>query len=172
METILSKAIDLARHAHSGQKRKYTGQPYIYHPLRVACKVKKLGFDDKVIAAAVLHDVIEDTDVHAQTIASYCGFDVALLVSELTNASKGSKLPRHKRKQIDRAKLATASKEAKIVKLCDRLDNLHDISLAPRDFQKLYAKESVLLVAAIGFANEVVAREVISVSNVMLWGHR
>ncbi len=145
----IKAAIDIAYTAHKGQNRKYGNDiPYIHHPMRVAFKIAQLTRDEVVIAAAILHDVLEDTDVSPDVIARECGNDVLVLVQELTNPSKlpeHCKKPRAERKRIDREHLKEVSYAAKLIKLCDRIDNLYDVGNGPADFRKLYAKESRLL---------------------------
>jgi len=75
-------------------------------------------------------------------------------VVELTNPSKGRKdLPRKDRKAMDRAHLATVSREAKVIKMLDRIDNLSDCDAAPRAFRGLYAMESAMLADVVGDAD-------------------
>lgn len=147
MRDIVKEAIVLACTAHEGQRRKYyTNVPYIVHPCRVATRVEAVpGATDVMIAAAWLHDVVEDTTVGPETIEVVCGLDVRTLVGWLTNPSKGSPLPRAQRKAMDRDHLRQAPWEARVIKLIDRTDNLRDMHLAPFNFAKMYHQESVAL---------------------------
>lgn len=147
MRDIVKDAIVLACTGHEGQRRKYyTNIPYIVHPCRVATRVEAVpGATDVMIAAAWLHDTVEDTNITPEVIEVTCGLDVRTLVGWLTNPSKGSRLPRAQRKAMDREHLAQAPYEAKIIKLIDRTDNLRDMHLAPFDFAKMYHEESVAL---------------------------
>jgi hypothetical protein len=114
-----------AKKAHEGQMRKHGNEPYITHPMRIAARV--MLRDDatrEMVAAAMLHDVVEDCNIDVHTIDCLFGDNVGTLVSELTNPSKGSKASRAERKQMDRDHLKGVSKEAKIIKLLDRIDNL------------------------------------------------
>jgi (p)ppGpp synthase/HD superfamily hydrolase len=99
-----------------------------------------------VIAAAWLHDVVEDTDASESDIKSRFGDDIFRLVMILTNPSKEhSELRRAERKKMDREHLANASDEAKAIKLADRIDNLRDLSvdpLVPENFRVRYLSES------------------------------
>jgi (p)ppGpp synthase/HD superfamily hydrolase len=162
----LKKAIGLAFSAHDGQHRKYGDNiPYIQHPLRVAFRVSKAtGGKVIVVSAAILHDVLEDTDVSPQVISKTCGEEVLWLVEELTNPSKlpeHNKKPRAERKRIDREHVKNASRYAKIIKLCDRTDNLYDLVNAPADFRKLYAQESRLLLEVLEGTDEVLEGELL-----------
>lgn len=146
MPDIVTKAKILAKDWHEGQTRKYTGLPYIVHPARVAGHVHGIGGDEAMIAAAWLHDVLEDTDCPRPDIINACGHEVNFLVAWLTNPSKQwPGLSRAKRKEMDRAQLAQAPLPAKIIKLCDRLDNLRDLG-EDHEFNLLYAGESRALV--------------------------
>lgn len=151
MNKLLEKAYLFAEKAHSGQFRKYheSKVPYFEHVKRVATKVsEQLDSTDKMIAAAVLHDVIEDCNVSKTELLEKFGSEVAALVDELTNKSKGMKKPdgsnynRAERKEIDRNRLKNSSAQAKLIKLCDRIDNLNDMINAPKDFINVYCKES------------------------------
>ena len=148
----MNKIIEAARFAndaHSGQRRKYTGDPYIVHPMRVAGAAMLFPFTDEDLAcAAWLHDVVEDCNVDALTIGSLFGETVQGYVSALTNPSKGSKATRRDRKRMDREHIAGAPWRVQAIKLLDRIDNVMDMHGAPDDFKQLYAVESELLADA------------------------
>ncbi len=126
---LISRALRLAMESHSGQFRSEPGGkvPYIVHPFRVAELVRRaVGDEDpELIAAALLHDVIEDSGARFDEVARACGPRVAQIVAELTNDSR---LPQAERKQDMLARLAHASVEAKTIKLADRIDNLRHIA--------------------------------------------
>ena len=150
---MILRAAQFAANAHQGQFRKYSNDPYIYHPMRVAGRVMLLpGACPERVAAAWLHDLIEDCK--PQAIHVYAAFpkSVTTLVEELTNKSQMPafrKRPRAERKAIDREHIAQASRWAKIVKLIDRIDNLREIGLSEPDFIRLYGEESTALAFAI-----------------------
>jgi len=128
------------------------------------------GAYEHMIAAAWLHDVLEDTKLTDGDVHAAVGKHVTDLVVELTNASTGSKEPRAVRKAKDREKLARASREAKIIKMFDRIDNLMD--LAPDDsFGIKYAEESILLADAIGGADGGVKAELVAACKRVLRRH-
>jgi (p)ppGpp synthase/HD superfamily hydrolase len=142
MDLIL-KALTFAKVAHEGQTRD-NGDPYVVHPARVMARTLLLnGATEYQGAAAALHDVLEDTQVKPEEI-------------ELTNVSKGSNKPREERKAMDRAHLNGVSKEAKRIKMLDRIDNLNipEIMMRDRKFVELYTRESWLLIKVIGNADE------------------
>ena len=144
-------AAQLAAEAHKGQTRKWghKNDPYILHPMRVAGRVAIHRFaTEKMVAAAWLHDVLEDTKLTEKDLL-FRGFGpVAILVTELTNTSKGMNLCRSERKRIDRERLKNVSWEARLIKLVDRLDNIRDTNSdpeTPKDFDTMYRQESLLL---------------------------
>jgi len=128
------KAIQFATAAHNKQTRKATGMPYIIHPITVAkILAEEAGIDDiAILQAAVLHDVVEDTKVKLEEIAVQFGGVVARIVAEVTDDKSQSKADR-KRAQIEHASRMT--REARLVKLADKLQNLRDLSeCAPPDW--------------------------------------
>lgn len=144
----VKNALRIATEAHSGVTRKYSTEPYVNHVIRVAFEVARLGLGDTLVAAALLHDTLEDTDLSPDVIVEHCGENVLSIVQQLTNPShlpENAGKRRWERKQIDRDHLKQVSLEAKIIKLCDRIDNLRDVGTGPRDFQILYANESEFL---------------------------
>ncbi len=127
---ILVRAIELAKKAHHGQERRFTGEAYIMHPARVAMQVSLLSYTtETMIAAAWLHDVLEDTKVTFGDMVMAVGGPVAGLVKELTfDETNLTKLDYEQRKQVQNAHVADASYEAKSIKILDRLDNLDDFA--------------------------------------------
>lgn len=148
METhaLTAYAYATAAHAAVGQRRKYTDDPYIVHPIRVANIVDKFGGTDEMIAAAYLHDVVEDTGVSIVDIQDMFGTDVALIVDGLTDVSKPEDGNRAVRKAMDRAHSADATYEAQFVKCADIIDNAHDIGANDPSFNVVYRKEMLLLI--------------------------
>mgnify|MGYP000037361304 CR=1 FL=1 len=143
--TTLARVYATAAHAAVGQRRKYTDQPYIVHPARVAVTVAKFGGTDEMIAAAYLHDVVEDTGVSIVDIQDMFGTDVALIVDGLTDVSKPEDGNRAVRKGIDATRLSLASKDAQIIKLADLIDNSDDIVANDPSFGKVFLKEKAHL---------------------------
>lgn len=105
--------------------------------------------------ASWLHDVLEDCpQIKEEEIVDAVGSRVLSLIKELTNPSKGVKAPRAVRKQMDRDHLLTVRKEAKIIKLADRICNLRDMEKAPEDFIVLYIAESRALLEVLRNTNK------------------
>lgn len=143
-----NKAQIFAEQAHSAmsQVRKYTGQPYIAHPTAVVAFVNAVAHTVPMIAAAWLHDTVEDTEVTLEDIKREFGAEVADLVEQLTDVSKLSDGNRTVRKAIDLAHTAKASAEAKTIKLADLIDNTRNIVDLDPEFAKVYLKEKTLLI--------------------------
>lgn len=142
MSTIL-KAARYAAAKHGDQKRKFSGDPYVLHPMRVAGRIAMEPWTTEAhVAAAWLHDVLEDCAVTVDEIRSEFDDQVAALVDALTNRSKATGLPRAERKAIDRDRLRLVPWPVKAIKLADRADNLREMDRAPGGFLRVYAAES------------------------------
>ena len=156
MSKLIIEAAHFAQWHHRKQVRKYSGDPYILHPMRVAGRATLLKFaTPEMIAAAWLHDTVEDCSVTCDDIEEHFGLAVRNTVWELTNPSKGKHLPRAEKKELDRRHLRTVSVEAKCLKLIDRIDNLGEARQGPEDWQIMYLRESRLLLQVLeGSCNE------------------
>ncbi|KAE8744603.1 hypothetical protein FOCC_FOCC008732 [Frankliniella occidentalis] len=127
---ILLKCANFAAVKHSGQRRKDPEKtPYINHPIGVAYILTDEGSvrDPAVIMAAILHDTVEDTDTTLDEIKKEFGSNVANIVAEVTDDKS---LPYDERKRLQIVHAPTSSKEAKLVKLADKLYNLRDLEKA------------------------------------------
>jgi (p)ppGpp synthase/HD superfamily hydrolase len=142
---LIHRAIEFAKVAHTGQLRKFTDEPYIIHPLRVAHRLCEHTADTEIISAAILHDVVEDTPVTLIDIEKDFGARIAKLVDEVTDRSKPEDGVRAIRKKIDRDHTAKASPAGQSIKPCDRLDNLSDILDHAPGFANVYLEETRLL---------------------------
>ena len=136
----------MAAHASVQQKRKYTGEPYIVHPAEVASIVASVpGSTPDMVAAAWLHDVIEDTGCTFTDVHMAFGIDIATLVGWLTDVSKPEDGNRAKRKAMDREHTAHAPAEAQTIKLADLISNSRSIMQHDPEFAKTYLEEKRLL---------------------------
>lgn len=154
MTTLIARALAFATTAHEGQKRKYTGAPYITHPKAVANLILDQRMADEVVAAALLHDVIEDCGVTADTLRAEFGEAVARLVREVTDISKPEDGNRAARKAIDREHYGRASPDGKSIKLADLIDNTQSIVTRDPGFAKVYLAEKRLLLPLLKEGNE------------------
>lgn len=135
-----------AAHAAVGQVRKYTGEPYIVHPIEVASIVETVpGHTVEMIAAAYLHDVIEDTQVELETIVKEFGPEIANLVLWLTKVGEAEHGNREYRKELDRQYLAQAPADAQTVKLADLISNTKTIVQHDPKFAEVYMREKLAL---------------------------
>lgn len=155
-------AKDFATYHHDAvdQKRKYTGFPYIVHPAAVVALVKSVPHTEAMVAAAWLHDVVEDTKATIEEVAAVFGDEVAELVAMVTNPSKPSDGNRAARKAIDLAHLSEASPDAKTIKLADVADNVKDIASYDPKYAKVYLKEKVELLKVLGAGDPVLFKKV------------
>ena len=135
-----------AAHAAVGQKRKYTGEDYIHHPIHVCTILKEAGYKCvHMLSAALCHDVVEDTEVSLKTIEDEFGVEVASLVNGLTDVSKPEDGNRAKRKELDRKHISKQSAKCKTIKLADLISNSSSILQHDQEFAKVYLKEKLLL---------------------------
>jgi (p)ppGpp synthase/HD superfamily hydrolase len=144
-ELFILDANHFASDAHRGQFRKYTRDPYIVHPEKVATLVRYVTGDTETIAAAWLHDVVEDCGVSIERLDTLFGHAVALLVSDVTNVSRPEDGNRARRKAIERAHLGFANPRAKTIKLADIVDNVPSVVTHDPMFAKTYVREKWML---------------------------
>ena len=131
--TFFDKAVKYAVDAHQGTERRGKGYPYIIHPMEAASIVASITNDQEMLAAAILHDTVEDTDVTIEQIREHFGDRVAELVQHETAPLDESLTWREKKTaQIDQ--LAGSSYESKIVALGDKLSNMRGIAW---DYRKM-----------------------------------
>jgi len=149
---ILLRATAFAAHKHRNQRRKdLEMSPYINHPIAVAMVLAGEGGirDAAILAAALLHDTIEDTETTPEELTAAFGAEVAGIVLEVTDDKR---LPKAERKRLQIEHAATASPQAKLVKLGDKICNLRDIvATPPHDWSEARKREYFL------WASQVVA---------------
>ena len=133
-----------AAHAAIDQRRRYTNDPYSVHPQRVAEKVATVPHTPEMLAAAWLHDVVEDTAITLDDILSAFGREVAALVAGLTDVSRLEQGNRRVRKAIDRAHSAQQSPACKTIKLADLIDNSISIRQHGKGFAAIFMAEMAL----------------------------
>ncbi|MBU6301293.1 MAG: HD domain-containing protein [Verrucomicrobia bacterium] len=155
---LYEKARQFAVEAHGsiGQVRKYTGEPYHVHVLAVAALVATRTTDEVVLAAACLHDVLEDVAPHnagfsAERIREEFGEEVLGLVVELTDVYTTKNYPdlnRQTRKQREAERLAQISERGKLIKRADLFDNAR--SIAGSEFAQVWMEEKRRLDEVLG----------------------
>ena len=154
VEKNLKLALDFATKMHDGQLRK-DGTPYIMHPVRVARNVKNFKDSKRIemlMMCAYLHDTVEDTDVSIFDIEKNFGEEVAQIVNEVTNDNK-KKNEMGKEKYLSK-KMEYMSSWALVVKLCDRLDNVSDLTTAGEIFRLKYMNETLGIITYIIYRRE------------------
>ena len=152
MDNLIESARNyaIAAHRRIGHLRKYNQQPYEVHLKAVADLVATVTDEPETIAAAWLHDIVEDTEVTFEDLEKAFGPRVARLVHELTDISRPGDGNRARRKAIDRDHLAGASASAQTVKLADLCDNASDICRADPKFGRVFLDEMNDLLAVLG----------------------
>jgi (p)ppGpp synthase/HD superfamily hydrolase len=134
-----------AAHAAVAQLRKYTNEPYIVHPAEVVSIVRTVPHTPAMLAAAWMHDVVEDTGVTLETVRAEFGDEVADLVGWLTDVSRPDHGNRAARKAVDRAHTAAAPAAAQTVKVADIISNTRSIMEHDEKFAVTYLAEKRLL---------------------------
>ena len=150
-EDKIAMAYRLAEEAHGGQQRQ-SGEPYISHPLAVAEILVGLGMDSDCICAALLHDVVEDTDITLEVLQKKFGHDVALMVDGVTKIKKLSFASKEDKQSENIRKMLLAMSEdirVIIIKLADRLHNIRTLQFKSPDKQRLIALETMEIYAPI-----------------------
>jgi (p)ppGpp synthase/HD superfamily hydrolase len=143
-----------AAHAATGQTRKYTGEPYIKHPKAVVEILRTVPHTPEMLAAAWLHDVVEDTAVTLDQIEVFFGPEIATLVEMVTDVSKPDDGNRAVRKAIDREHIGRANATAQTIKLADLIDNTRSIIARDPEFAKVYLAEKRELLKVLTKGNE------------------
>lgn len=122
---IVEKALVLAAQAHDGQYRKGTKIPYITHPVAVGIILMRAGYSDELIAAGILHDTVEDTEITLEDIEREFGPKIAGIVAGCSEPDKS--LSWEERKEHTIEYLKTAPSEIRVVACADKLHNIRSI---------------------------------------------
>lgn len=169
LKDIILLAVDL----HGNQKRKYTGEPYVNHTVQVAKIVKNYGGDDIMVYAAVLHDVLEDTNTTKEELFNHLRqiigpentIEVVKLVQELTDVFIKDDYPninRKDRKEMEAMRLGSISSKAQTIKYADLLDNGQDIMKNDPKFGKVYLKEKEQILKHMNRGNQELYKKCLS----------
>ena len=146
---LIMKAFNLADEKHREQKRS-SGEPYIIHPLNVAYIIASMGLDDGAICAALLHDVVEDTDITNEYLVDNFGNEIAEMVAGVTKLSN-IQFGTVEEKQVEnyRRMFFAMGKDIRVIliKLADRLHNMRTLKYLKRERQVANAKETLDLYA-------------------------
>lgn len=146
---LIKKAFTLALEAHKDMRRK-SGEPFIFHPLSVAeiC-VEEIGLGTTAIIAALIHDVVEDTDIELADIERMFGKKIAKIVDGLTKVSGVFEYGTSQQAENFRKMLFTLSEDVRVIliKLADRMHNMRTLESMPRNKQLKIASETIYLYA-------------------------
>lgn len=157
----ITTALMFANGAHCalGQRRKYTGLPYIVHPLEVMMLVGHTpGATEEMLMASLLHDTVEDTGVTLRDIELNFGPVIAKLVEECTDIARPEDGCRAVRAAINRAHAAKASPQAQTIKLADIASNCRNIAESDPDFAVTYLGEKRLALEVLTQGDSVLYR--------------
>ena len=156
MDIILERIRIFADHAHADQKRKYTPERYIVHPVRVMKTCRRYEQQLPVLAAALLYDVLEDTPVRAdelliflqQVMNDSAARETLSLVEELTDVFVKAAFPRlnrRQRKERELQRIIETSPDAQTIKYADIIDNSSEIASHDPDFAPRYLRECLTI---------------------------
>ncbi len=159
IDETIEKAIDFARMAHDGQFRK-SGEPYVIHPILVAAIVASISEDRVMVIAALLHDVVEDTEYTLENVETLFGHEVALLVDGLTKLSEireeelvssdsDEKLIKSALSFKNMLLVSVKDPRVLVIKLCDRLHNMMTLESLKPEKQKRISEETLVVYAPI-----------------------
>jgi GTP diphosphokinase / guanosine-3',5'-bis(diphosphate) 3'-diphosphatase len=143
--TLLTRAYSVAAEAHEGQVRR-SGDPYIVHPLAVAIILAELGLDASTLAAALLHDAVEDTAISLDDVTRDFGPEVAAMVDGVTKLDRVRFDSKEAQQAASMRKMLMAmAKDVRVllIKLADRLHNMRTIAALPREKQERIAQETI-----------------------------
>jgi (p)ppGpp synthase/HD superfamily hydrolase len=174
MEEVLERVRDFADRAHGEQTRKYTPDRYIVHPERVMEICRRFTSSVPILAAALLHDVLEDTSTTKHQIQDFLltlmnekdAKHTLRLVVELTDIYTKSNYPqlnRKKRKAKEAERLGQASTDAQLIKYADIIDNVKEIVDHDADFADVFLHECKLLLKSMNKGNQELYKEAINV---------
>jgi len=142
---LLRRAYELAKAAHAGQRRK-SGEDYIFHPLAVTEILAGYGLDGATLAAAILHDTVEDTDVSLEHIVAEFGQEIAYLIDGVTKLDRVSYKTREQAQAATIRKMVVAMAQdlrVLLIKLADRLHNIRTVYALSEPKQRSVAKETL-----------------------------
>ncbi len=143
-KVLIEKAFDFVEKAHAGHKR-YSGELYLNHLAAVGAKLAEMGMGARTVAAGLLHDVIEDTEITAETVLEEFGEEVLFLVEGVTKLSSVRYYGTDRHNESLRKLLVATSQDIRvlIIKLVDRLHNMQTLQHVPEDKQLRIARETL-----------------------------
>jgi GTP pyrophosphokinase len=146
---VIERSYEIAERSHHGQLRK-SGEPFISHPLGVALVLAELGLDERTVAAALLHDAVEDTPLTLSEVDDDIGHDVALLIDGVTKLDKiRFRSPEQSRAENLRKMIVATASDVRviIIKIADRLHNMRTLAPLQKEKRELIARETLEIYA-------------------------
>jgi guanosine-3',5'-bis(diphosphate) 3'-pyrophosphohydrolase len=140
----IERAFEMADAAHAGQFRK-SGDAFITHPVGVATVLAEIGLDETTIAAALLHDAVEDTDLSLSEVEREMGFEIASLIDGVTKLEKiRFRSPEQSRAENLRKMMVATAKDVRVllIKIADRLHNMRTLAPLPPEKRRIIARET------------------------------
>lgn len=129
---VVRDAYDLLISKHAGQRQKVNGRPYVEHPIAVAADIGEEGFDPEMVAAALLHDIVEDSDESVEEVRGRFGDRVADLVDAMTDEAVDVE-PYEWRKSMHRERVVAVGPDAAAIFAADKLNNVRALRSAYRE---------------------------------------
>ena len=148
---MYEKALTFARNKHENQVRKFNGEPYVNHPIRVANIVKEFTSNEDMLAAALLHDTIEDTNATIEDIKLEFNDNIANMVWGLT--SDKDQIKKIGKTNYLSEKLNKMSSDELLIKLADRLDNVSDLSSEQQKWSTEYSLQTNNIILSLNNPN-------------------
>jgi (p)ppGpp synthase/HD superfamily hydrolase len=172
-DSTLNKILEFATKAHGSQRRKYSDERYIEHPLRVMNMCRQYVNDMAVLGAALLHDVLEDTPVEKQDLEKFLmsitSRDLTVrmlsLVEDLTDVFTKDRYPhlnRRQRRESEMKRLAKVDADAQTIKYADIIDNT-DVTWNDPEFAKVFLSECKKILVAMDRGNEALRQKAIGI---------
>lgn len=172
VDDILQRIRAFADQAHGDQVRKYAPERYISHPIRVMESCRRYTNDVTILSAALLHDVLEDTDVSEDELRDFLitlmdpkdAEKTLMLVKELTDVyvkSRFPKLNRRQRKNKELERLEKSSPDSQLIKYADIIDNAMEIVEQDPDFAKTYLHECRAILRKLNKGNGILYNEAV-----------
>ncbi|HYY45000.1 MAG TPA: RelA/SpoT family protein, partial [Actinomycetota bacterium] len=146
---LIERAFDVAERSHAGQTRK-SGDPFINHPLGVAQILAEIGLDESTVAAALLHDAVEDTELTLKEVEERFGFEVAALIDGVTKLDRiRFRSPEQSRAENLRKMIIATAKDVRVllIKLADRLHNMRTLAPLRPEKRRIIARETLEIYA-------------------------
>jgi len=161
---LINDALMLAIKAHGSQRRKYTGEPYVIHPIGVSKIVETVKHTSEMVAAALLHDVVEDTPVTLREIREQFGPLVAEYVHYTTNVSEKNDGNRTFRKKMDADHFALGPAESQTIKIADLIHNSETIiKYDQKFFHSTYKHEKKYMLEVLSKADPTLVAQATSI---------